>query len=133
MGGMDISDLTFIDNPVATARQDRYTTMTIDVGTVLASWRGSLFSYEWLDKDGKIKPLAALPLAEQPKRREIEEKISKGGPLEKPVLGIGLMGNVEIGSGRATFLTLAAHGCTSLPVHIPVSNADDLSPFGNRS
>ena len=124
-----ISSLKFIDNPVIAARQDRYTTMTIDVGAVLQSWRISLFSYEWLTPDGRIKTLDELPQQEQPKRLDIESRLSTGEAIEKPVLGIGLMENVEIGAGRAVFLTLAAHGCKTIPVHIPVSNAKEFAPF----
>lgn len=124
-----LSDLKFITNPVVSGRDDRYTTITIDVPAVLESWRISLFSYEWLRPDGQIKALAELPAQEQPRRQEIEERLKSGNPLEMPVLGIGLMENIEIGSGRATFLTLAAHGCKALPVHIPKSNAKEFDPF----
>ncbi len=120
---------TFIDNPVVTARQDRYTTIIIDVGAVLESWRISLFSYEWLTPEGRIKNLDELPQQEQPKRQEIESRLQNGAALEMPVLGIGLMENIEIGSGRAVFLTLAAHGCKTIPVHIPVSSTKEFAPF----
>lgn len=122
-------ELTFVDNPLIAGRQDRYATITIDVTKVLESWRISLFSYEWVGADGRIKDLAELPPQEQPKRQDIESRLSAGAPLEKPVLGIGLMDNVEIGSGRATFLTLAAHGCKALPVHIPKSNTKEFDAF----
>lgn len=124
-----VSTPKFVDNPVIAARADRYTTITINVGAVLESWRISLFSYEWLYPDGRIKALKELPQHEQPKRKDIESRLSAGDPLEKPVLGIGLMDNIEIGAGRATFLTLAAHGCETIPVHIPVSNSTEFAPF----
>ena len=56
--------LHFVDNPVA--RGERYTTIEIDVGAVLDSWRASLFSYEWILPDGRIKALQELPPGEQP-------------------------------------------------------------------
>lgn len=123
------SKLKFIDNPVIASRQTNYTTITIDVVAVLESWRISLFSYEWLYPDGRIKPIEDLPTQDQPRRQDIESRLSSGDLLEKPVLGIGLMDNVEIGAGRATFLTLAAHGCKTIPVHIPISNTKEFSPF----
>lgn len=124
-----VSSLKFIDNPVIAARQDRYTTVTLAVGAVLESWRISLFSYEWLTPDGRIRAPDELSLQERQKRQDIESRLSSGEALEKPVLGIGLMENIEIGCGRATFLTLAAHGCKAIPVHIPVSNTKEFSPF----
>lgn len=121
--------LVFVDNPVVSGREDRYETVEIAVGPVLESWRLSLFSYEWVLPDGRIKDLAELPAGEQEKRRLAEESLKKGDPFEKPILGIGLLENVEIGSGRAVFLTLAAHGAETLPVHIPKSNRKEFAPF----
>jgi hypothetical protein len=40
-----------------------------------------------------------------------------------------MMENIEIGCGRAEFLTLAAHGLKTMPVHIPKSNESDFKPF----
>ncbi|WP_435640848.1 hypothetical protein [Micavibrio aeruginosavorus] len=119
----------FIANPVTTGREDRYETVMIDVPKVLKSWQTSLFSYEWMLPDGRIKDVGELPEKEQPKRAEVEGKISAGTALEMPILGIGLMENIEIGSGRATFLTLAAHGVRTMPVHIPKSNQSEFKAF----
>src|SRR5687768_17001951 len=105
----DLPDLHFVDNPVALG--ERYVTIDIDVGAVLESWRSSLFSYEWILPDGRIRALQELSPAEQPKRMAVEERLEQREPLEKPILGIGLLENVEIGSGKALFLTLAARGC----------------------
>lgn len=125
----ELSSLTFIDNPVVSGREDRYATVEIKVESVLESWRLSLFSYEWVLPDGRIRDLSELPPAEQPKRTAVEDSLKSKKPLEKPVLGIGLLENVEIGSGRATFLTLAAHGCKTLPVHIPKSNIKEFARY----
>lgn len=128
-GNGDLSGLMFIDNPVVNGREDRYATIEIKVDSVLESWRMSLFSYEWVLPDGRICDLSELPPAEQPKRAAVEDHLKRKTPLEKPILGIGLLENVEIGSGRATFLTLAAHGCKTLPVHIPKSNIKEFARF----
>ncbi len=122
-------DINFVDNPVVSGREDRYETIEICVSQVLESWRMSLFSYEWVRPDGQIKTKPELPPAEQPKRDLVEAAIQNNADLEKPVLGIGLLENIEIGSGRATFLTLAAHGCKTMPVHIPKSNLKEFSRF----
>ena len=121
--------LVFVDNPVVSGREDRYETVEIEVAPVLESWRLSLFSYEWVLPDGRIKDLAELPEGEQEKRRIVEESLKTGQAFEKPILGIGLLENVEIGSGKAVFLTLAAHGAKTLPVHIPKSNRKEFAAF----
>lgn len=119
----------FSDNPVIKGREKNYAEVTVSIPKILESWRASLFSFEWMLPDGRIKDVAALPEKEQPKRQAVEDAIAAGKTLEKPVLGIGLLENVEIGTGRATLLTLAAHGLKTMPVHIPVSHRDEFKPF----
>ena len=119
----------FKDNPVATGRPDHYIEITVDTGKIMKSWRASLFSFEWLLPDGRIKTAGELSETERPRREAVEDALRKSQPLDKPILGIGMMDNVEIGSGRATFLTLVAHGATTLPVHIPRGNEADFKKF----
>ena len=125
----EIQSIEFIDNPAVNARREHYMDVTIDVAKVLESFRGSLYAYEWMLSNGRIKSRDELPEHEQPKCDEAEQKMKSGKALEKPVLGIGLIENVEIGSGRAIFMTLAAAGVKTMPVHIPKSNEDEFKPF----
>lgn len=125
----ELQSLEFIENPAVRARRDAYLDVNVDVAKILKSWQSSLYSYEWMLTDGRIKSRDELPENEQPKRDEAEEKIKRGKPLEKPVLGIGLLENVEIGSGRALFLTLADKGLDTVPVHIPKSNQEEFAAF----
>ena len=119
-------NIEFIDNA---ASGEHYICVIVDVSCVLKSWRDSLFSFEWLSPEGEIKSSEELSEQEQPKRASVEEKLHNGKPIEKPILGIGLQDNIEIGSGRAEFLTLAAHGLKEIPVHIPKSNESDFKDF----
>lgn len=122
-------DLHFADSPSIKGREDRYAVIRVDTGKILNSWRTSLFSFEWLNPDGSIRTLDELPLHERDKRVKIEKKLSAGEALDRPVLGIGIMDNVEIGAGRDIFLTLAASGHKTIDVHIPVSNTKDFKQF----
>lgn len=128
---MTVTDqqLVFIDNPAVKKRPDGYLAITVDVAKVLKSWKMSLFSYEWMLPDGRLKSREELPETEQPKRAAVEELLKKSSPLEKPILGIGMLDNVEIGVGRATFLTLAAMGVRTIPVHIPASQKKEFNGF----
>ncbi len=119
----------FKPSPSIETARSLFIDIEVDVAKVLESWRESLFSFEWLDEDGTIKPLKDLSVRERPKREEIEALLAKNEALEMPVLGIGIHDNVEIGSGRAVFLTLAAHGCKIMPVHIPKSCESDFKPY----
>ncbi len=122
-------NIRYAENPAALAEPERYSAVTVRVEPVLKSWKHSLFSYEWLRPDGGIKEQSELPEAERSKRRAVEELLENNRPIVKPILGIGMMDNVEIGSGRAEFLTLAALGVREIPVHIPKSCEGDFRPF----
>jgi hypothetical protein len=122
-------DLRFTDSTAIKGREDRYMAARVSAGAVLKSWRLSLFSFEWLQPDGSIRTLDELPLHERDKRCKIEKMLAAGGSFERPVLGIGLLDNVEIGAGRDVFLTLAAKGAQDIEVHIPVSNLKDFKQF----
>ena len=126
---MPATDLILTDNPAIAGREDRYSVIKIDTAKVLKSWKTSLFSFEWLNPDGSIRKLDDLPMQERDKRLEAEIRLKSGKPLERPVLGIGIMDHIEIGSGRAVFLTLASHGHKVIDVHIPSSNRSDFKPF----
>ena len=78
---------------------------------------------------GRIKTANELSDSERPRREAVETALAQGQPLDKPSLGIGMMDNVEIGSGRAVFLTLVAHGAKTIPVHIPRGNEADFKKF----
>lgn len=126
---MSTTEFTLINNPSVSGREDRYKIIRVDAAKSLKSWKQSLYSFEWLESDGSIRGIDALPMQEHQKRLEIENALKKGASIERPVLGIGVMDNIEIGAGRATFLTLIAHGHKVIEVHIPKANEDDFRPF----
>lgn len=121
--------LAFSDNSAATARPEHYLCVEVKIDAVLKSWKSSLYSFEWLRPDGAIKTPDELTEAEREKRSAVEQLLRSGAAIEKPVLGIGMLDNVEIGSGRAQLLTLAAFGLKTMPVHIPASNKKDFKNF----
>lgn len=121
-----LKTLEFLDNPAA---KGNYLSVDVSLPAILESWQCSLFSFEWLNKDGAVKALDDLPVIQREQRLEIELLLNDRKPLIKPVLGIGLMNTVEIGSGKAVLLTLAAHNLASLPAHIPASNRDEFKKF----
>lgn len=123
---MTTSKINFIDNPAA---KNGFACITIDCAKVLKSWKLSVYSYEWLTKDGSIKPLPELSPAEKTKRIAAEKTIAADHPIPKPILGIGIMDNIEIGTGRAELLTLIDQGHTTIPIHIPAGQEADFVPF----
>jgi len=123
---MNTPEITFKDSKAAQSRPEFYIPVNLNVSAVLKSWQLSVFSFEWLEKDASLKSMDKLKESDQEKRETIEATIKAGEPLDKPVLGIGIQDNVEIGSGKVVLCTLAAHGIKTIPAHIPKSNESDF-------
>lgn len=123
------ADIKLTDNSAIKGRADHYDVVDVDVEKILKSWRDSLFAYEWMTPDGDLKSLQDLPDSQQEQRQSVEAQIQAGDKINRPVLGIGLMENVEIGAGKAEFLTLSAHGYNQVSVHIPKSNREEFEKF----
>ena len=119
----------FTINPAVQDRGGQYVDVTVRAEAVLKSWKLSLMSFEWLLPDGSVRGLDELPLSEREKRLSVESRLAAGEALPRPVLGIGIMDNVEIGSGRDVFLTLAAQGHQSIPVHVSKSCLKEFRAF----
>lgn len=127
---MTAIDLHFTDNSSLRGREDKYVVVRVRTSAILQSWRNSLFSFEWLQPDGSLRALDDLPLHERDKRVKVEKALDGGAQaIERPVLGIGLLDNVEIGAGRDVFLTLAARQQAEIEVHIPRSVQKDFKEF----
>ena len=118
--------IPFTNNPAASSD---YIEIIIDCEKVFKSWRSSLYSFEWVNDKGRIKALDELNENEAQKRTAIEDALKKQTPIEKPVLGFGMLDAIEIGSGRAAFLTLYDRGLKSMPVHIKKSAEKDFKDF----
>lgn len=101
----------------------------VRTSAVLDSWRNSLFAFEWLTPDGKIRSSDELPVREREKQAAILAKLEKGEKPDLPILGIGIMDNVEIGSGKAVFLTLAARGDEVIEVLVPERSKNEFTVF----
>ncbi|HPF78953.1 MAG TPA: hypothetical protein PLF01_06625 [Alphaproteobacteria bacterium] len=126
---MPLPTLHLVDNTSLKGREDKYEIVEVDLEAVLESWKISLFSFEWLTPDGAIRSPEKLPETEREKYHAVLRAYEAGEPLERPVLGIGIMDNVEIGSRRDVLLSLMTTGLERLSVHIPKSNAKDFAPF----
>lgn len=119
----------FTDNSALKGRETAFIPVDALVAPVLASWKESLFAHEWLHPDGSIKKPSEMSEKMLLRRQEIEDRLSGPLGLERPVLGIGILDNIEIGSGRDLFLVLASRGVDRIPVHIPQSHLDDFRFF----
>lgn len=124
-----IDPTRFTENPATAGRPDAYMVVEVRLAPVLDSWRESLFSYEWMKPDGTLKSPGDLREREFLLREAAEHRLHGTGLLERPVLGVGIGDNIEIGSGKDLLLTLAGLGGTDMPVHIPKTHLKYFRPF----
>jgi hypothetical protein len=126
---MEKSTLHFVDNKAIKGREDKFTTVTVSLDPVLAAWKESLFAHEWITKDGLPKPIDQVSEMVREKREIVEQHLKDGAALERPVLGLGILDNLEIGAGKDVLITLAAHHHDIISVHIPTSHMNDFKLF----
>lgn len=119
----------FADNPVAIAQPDRYAEIIVDAAKVLQDWRQSLLAHELIDGNGFVKGDDDITESRLEKRERVRERMETGQALEKPVLGIGIFDNIEIGAGSDVLATLVMEGITILPVHVRTSQLQDFAAF----
>jgi hypothetical protein len=118
--------IDFCSHPSVAEDLASFETLDLPVAGILMAWRPSLFSHEWLGRDGNPKTIDELGPLQREQRTVIEQKISKGGALPQPVIGVGVLECLEIGAGRDVLLTLAALGVENVLVHAPASMIKEI-------
>lgn len=119
----------FDDHPSVGANKDAYIDGILDLTKALPSWRQSLLAHKWLTADGAAKPSETLGAEQKAKYDEYESALQNGVPLPKPIIGIGMVDNIEVGSGAAVVLLMAHKGAGTLPVHIRAAQSKKLMKF----
>lgn len=121
--------ITFIDNPTIQDRADKFAVIEVDLSKIVKNWKKSVYSFEWLLPDGTVRPPDKLTTEYRHQYNNIEQIYNLNGTLERPILGFGMMDNVEIGSRKEVLLTLASLGLKAIEVHIPKSCLEDFQKF----
>jgi len=121
--------IDFISRASVKNNQAVYTDINVDVSKILESWKLSVFAHHWLTSDGAIKDVVDLSDKNKERRTAAEQLIADGKPLEKPILGIGIYDNIEIGAGTAELCVATLHNIKTIPVHIRTTNLDDFKPY----
>lgn len=116
----------FYDHEVVQKTPQEYCEMTISPEKILDRWQSSMFACEILDKVGKIKPQNEMAPETLKKYLDAIEMIKRGEDIPKPVLGIGLMDNIEIGIGREIVAAAANLNLSNIPLHIRNAQAEDI-------
>ncbi len=121
--------IKLIDNKAVQSNPQKYVSITVILQGVVDSYKGSLFSFEWLDQDGNVRQPKTMDDVQKSKYDSVYTAYKTEMPLERPILGIGMMENIEIGSRRDVLLTLYSVGVETMDVHIPKACLDDFKQF----
>lgn len=121
--------LKLIDNPTLKGREANFIIIDIDSDKIIKSWKLSLFSFEWLTPEGKVKDEKSLEADKAEKFKQVQAAYNDNQSLERPILGLGIMDNVEIGSRKEVLLTLYSLGIKNLSVHIPKNCLNDFKKY----
>ena len=117
------------DNTTLKDRADKFTILQVDLSKIVKDWKKSLYSSEWLLPDGAVRPPEKLTTEYRHQYNNVEQVYQLSGTLERPILGLGMMDNVEIGSRKEVLLTLARLGVETMDVHVPKSCLEDFKKF----
>lgn len=119
----------FIDHPSVSANPDVYGNATLDLAKALPSWSQSLIAYKWLTSDGTPKKAELLDDEQRAQYDDIIRILTKGDAFPKPIIGLGMFDNVEVGSGAGIVATFAAMGVVMIPVHVRLAQEKGLKKF----
>ncbi len=116
----------FYDHEVVQKTPETYQEISVSPAHVLTCWRSSMFACEVLDNNGEIKPEDKIAPDTLKRYLECIEMIKRGEETPKPILGYGIMDNIEIGVGREIILAAKTLGLIEIPVHIRKAQANDI-------
>ncbi len=119
------------DNPIAAKESASYVVFSVNTKRALKSYQLSILAHEVMHSDGRLKGIEDLSERQAALRNNVLEQIEKGESLPRPVVGIGINDNFELGAGRDVFMTLATLGHSTIEVHMRKSQLSELEDFKN--
>jgi ferritin-like metal-binding protein YciE len=107
------------------AKDKAYIIMHADIDKLVSSWRSSIVAHEWVVKGQFRTPEEMKPhILEE--WQEVYDQFKSSDTLERPILGLGVLDNVEIGTNRA-ILSVAHHlGADVIDVLVPESLEESI-------
>ena len=118
--------INFYNHEVVQSAPDDYTEAVYSPAQILKAWQASLFAHELLTPEGNIKDQKSMHNATLEKFISALDSIKHEEDLPKPIIGIGIMDNIEIGIGREIVAAALSQGIESIPVHMRKAQANDI-------
>ena len=121
-----MSDPIFNDHEVVQRAPSDYVEMQMQPEAILKAWSLSMFAHEVLNKDGSIKSDKDMSAVTLEKYLAAKECLKRGEAVSKPIIGVGIMDNIEIGIGREIVAASYDLKINSIPVHMRQGQAKDI-------
>lgn len=110
------------DNP------NKYEILTLDLTKMIDSWAMSIVAHEWLT-NGSFRPVSDLKKHLQEEWGVALSKIEETQTIERPILGLGILDNIEVGTNRA-ILSIADHlNLNTIEVLVPKNMTSMFDTF----
>ena len=116
----------FYDHEVVQRAPEDYVESHHTPQDILKAWATSIFAHEILTDGGEIKPQKAMQEATLEKFIAATDAFKKGESQPKPIIGVGIMDNIEIGIGREIIAAAKDFGIDTLPVHMRKAQAAEI-------
>jgi hypothetical protein len=116
----------FYDHEVVQKSPQDYSEIVVSPTHILKCWETSMFACEVLDKQGNIKQQDDMEPSTLKRYIDCLEIIKRGEETPKPILGYGIMDNIEIGVGREIVLAAKTLDINEIPVNIRKAQAEDI-------
>lgn len=121
-----MSQTKFYDHEVVQRSPDDYIEVILLTDKIINAWTLSIFAHELLNKNGDIKDHDQMNSDTLQKYIIALDSLKKSTEIAKPILGIGIMDNIEIGIGREIIIAAKKLSIDKIPVHLRKSQADDI-------
>jgi hypothetical protein len=121
-----MTDAVFYDHEVVQRAPDEYIEMTFNPALILKAWALSMFAHEILTHEGDIRDEKNMNEATLAKFLQAQDAFKKGEKIPKPIIGVGIMDNIEIGIGRETVAAALALNIRELPIHTRQGQAEEV-------
>jgi hypothetical protein len=123
---MSILSIAFYDHEVVQNAPHDYVEITLSPQKILSAWTLSMFAHELLNKDGTVKNPDDMNAPTLQKFIEAKTFIKRGEALPKPIIGIGIMDNLEIGIGREIVAAAAHDNIAQIVVNMRKAQSKDI-------
>lgn len=122
-----MTEPAFYDHEVVRRSPADYVEMRLSPSALLKAWSLSMFAHEMLANDGTVKPVDCMNTETLEKLLYAQDAMKKGEAVAKPIIGVGIMDNIEIGIGREIVVAAQTMNIPEIPVHARQAQAREIT------